>query len=206
MKNEAQVLDFVKSAGANCVSDSDICAATGIKQRKQVSQITRKLLDSGKISGKFEKGQWQFAASVFQRSPKSSSALENAAALLDDIPVPRKFLRCAIETMSEIYGTPLRALLMAPVDRCFDLVSSDKKICGEVNYFALVRGLGSPIAKLALIGEQMWLLERTAAKKKFLLFGNDPKMPALWLQRYGHIQRSIDFFFMSDSGVLERIR
>jgi hypothetical protein len=205
LNNETRVLDFVGGAGSNGVSDSDIVAATGIKQQKQVMQITRKLLDSGKISGKWQKGQWQFAASTFQRSPNSTSALENAATLLDDIPVPRKFLKCAVETMSQLYDAPLRALSVPPVGRYFDLVSADKKICGEVNYFALVRGLGSPIAKLALIGEQLWLLERTTAKKKFLLFGNDPKMPALWLQRFGHIERSVDFFFLSDSGVLEKI-
>jgi hypothetical protein len=38
-----------------------------------------------------------------------------------------------------------------------------------------------------------------------MVFGNDRQVPELWLARYGTLSRSVDFFFLSDEGVLEQL-
>jgi hypothetical protein len=38
-----------------------------------------------------------------------------------------------------------------------------------------------------------------------MIFGNDCQVPELWLACYGALSRSVDFFFLSDDGVLEQL-
>ncbi|AFV22358.1 hypothetical protein Mpsy_0145 [Methanolobus psychrophilus R15] len=59
----------------------------------------------------------------------------------------------------------------------------------------MVRGCSLPPAKFATIAEHVWLLEKTGAKHKFLIFGNDKRVPQEWLRRYGELVDGVDFFF-----------
>ncbi|MGB4851206.1 MAG: hypothetical protein WBQ38_02725, partial [Ignavibacteria bacterium] len=49
-------------------------------------------------------------------------------------------------------------------------------------------------AKLSTIAEYVWLLEKTNAGKKFLIFGNDIDIPMKWLDRFGYIT-NVEFYF-----------
>jgi len=69
-----------------------------------------------------------------------------------------------------------------------------------------VGGVGLPPAKFSIIGEHVWLLERTGAPVQFLVFGNDRNVPVRWLQRYGHLAPNVVFYFLTDAGVLENLR
>jgi len=50
----------------------------------------------------------------------------------------------------------------------------------------MVKGEKEPPAKISNISEYVYFLEKTKAKVKFLAFGNDKKVPLLWLKKYGH--------------------
>jgi len=49
-----------------------------------------------------------------------------------------------------------------------------------------------------VIAEHVWLLENTNADRKFLVFGNDRRVPEQWLERYGPLVRSVEFYFLDD--------
>jgi hypothetical protein len=69
----------------------------------------------------------------------------------------------------------------------------------------LVNGVSLPPAKFATIAEYVWLLEKIEAKRKFMVFGNERRVPEEWLSRYGRLVAGTDFFFIDPSGVIERI-
>ena len=105
--------------------------------------------------------------------------------------------------MSEHYGVALAPGQVAGVPKQFDLVSADRQIVGDAKYYTLVRGEGLPAAKFATIAEYVWLLEKSGARHRFLVFGNDPNVPRWWLRKYGHLVDAVDFYFLHDSGKLE---
>ena len=105
--------------------------------------------------------------------------------------------------LSKHFETRLSAGRVAGVPKTFDLVSDDCRIVGDAKYFTLVRGERLPPAKFSVIAEYVWLLERTDASNIFLVFGNDKRVPALWLEKYGPLIRNLTFFFLSDDGQLE---
>ena len=116
---------------------------------------------------------------------------------------PLEFEVLAREVLSEHFQTRLSAGQVAGVPKTFDLVSEDCRIIGDAKYFTLVRGERLPPAKFSVIAEYVWLLERTDASYLFLVFGNDRRVPALWLEKYGRLLRNFKFFFLSDEGQLE---
>jgi hypothetical protein len=69
----------------------------------------------------------------------------------------------------------------------------------------LVRGVNLPPAKFSVIAEHVWLLEKTQAARRFLVFGNDARVPRLWLERYGHLAAGVTFFFLHDDGRLDAL-
>ncbi|MCK5582489.1 MAG: hypothetical protein KAI33_01800, partial [Elusimicrobiales bacterium] len=74
----------------------------------------------------------------------------------------------------------------------------DGSIIGDAKYFTLVHGRSLPPAKFSVIAEHVWLLEKTKAKRKFLVFGNDKRVPEEWLKRYGNLVKNIVFYFIDD--------
>jgi len=75
--------------------------------------------------------------------------------------------------------------------KTFDYVSEDEKYIGDSKFF---NNLKTPSAKFSTIAEYVWLLEKTSAEKKFLVFGNDIKVPERWLSRFGYIT-NVEFYF-----------
>ena len=78
------------------------------------------------------------------------------------------------------------------VKKDFDLVSEDKSYIGDAKYY---KNIKVPSGKLSTITEYVWLLEKTKAKKKFLIFGKDIKVPMRWLKRWGSLT-SVEFYFL----------
>ena len=87
----------------------------------------------------------------------------------------------------------------------FDYVSADSQVVGDAKYYTMVGGIRLPPAKFSVIAEHVWLLEKTSARHKFLVFGNDSRVPEQWLKRYGRFVSDVEFFFMADNLTLHRL-
>jgi hypothetical protein len=107
--------------------------------------------------------------------------------------------------MSIHLGLPLTAGQAPGVPKAFDMVSQDGRVVGDAKYYTLVGGERLPPAKFATIAEHVWLLEKTGAPTQFLVFGNQRAVPAQWLERYGDLVSSVDFYFLTDEGELEQL-
>ena len=60
-------------------------------------------------------------------------------------------------------------------------------------------------ARYSVIAEHVWLLEKSGAPTKFLVFGSNPDLPLRWLERYGTLVPGLEFYFLADDGRLERL-
>jgi len=109
----------------------------------------------------------------------------------------RHFEEIAREVMSKHFGVMLCELKKANWPKAFDLVSPDYQIVGDAKYFSMVRGKRIPPAKFATIAEHVWFLEKINAKRKFLVFGNDVRVPLEWLKRYRKYVKNIEFYFIT---------
>ena len=76
---------------------------------------------------------------------------------------------------------------------------------GDAKFYTMVNGVNLPPAKFATIAEYVWLLEKTFAAKKFLVFGNERRVPEEWLTRFGRLISGIEFYFLGASDVIERL-
>jgi hypothetical protein len=56
-----------------------------------------------------------------------------------------------------------------------------------------------------IVDKHVWLLEKTGALVKFLVFGNDRQVPELWLKRFRRLVSGVAFFFRTDDGKLEAL-
>ncbi len=209
MGNSDAIIAFLKSVAPKPASNSEIVARTGIRPHAQVFQITRDLMRKGSIKGRQFGNEWSFWIDTTQSSPptthitssvtqssKSKSALSAAAA----------FEALAQRIMSEHYGVRLAPRRVPGIPKKFDLVSDDGQIIGDAKFYTLVRGIGSPPAKNSVIAEYVWLLEKAKAKHRFLVFGNDPRVPTGWLRIYSHLATEIDFYFISAEGELSKLQ
>ncbi len=109
------------------------------------------------------------------------------------------------EIMSQHYRKDLKPGAIGGVKKLFDFVSEDKSIVGDAKFYTMVRGQGLPPAKFSVIAEHVWLLEKIEAKHKFLVFGNDRRVPEEWLRRYGNLVGGVEFYFVDVDGKLEKL-
>jgi hypothetical protein len=123
---------------------------------------------------------------VQQTEIKSSSYADTTAV---------EFEEYARNFMSKYYSVPLSAGKYPNVPKLFDMISDDHEIVGDAKFYTMVRGTSLPPAKFSTIAEHVWFLEKTGAKHKFLIFGNDRRVPEEWLKRYGDLVDGVDFFF-----------
>ena len=105
--------------------------------------------------------------------------------------------------MSEHFSISLTSGEVPGVPKKFDMVSKEYSIVGDAKYYTLVGGKRLPPAKFSVIAEYVWLLEKTAAPTTFLVFGNQRDVPILWLELYGTLVSTVDFYFLTDDGDLE---
>jgi hypothetical protein len=116
-----------------------------------------------------------------------------------------EFEASAHRIMAQFFGTEWRYDAMERLPKRFDMVSLDGQIIGDAKYYQLVNRISLPPAKFAAIAEHVWLLEKTEAKIRFLVFGNQIEVPRLWLARYGPLAKAVRFFFLHDNGMLNEL-
>jgi hypothetical protein len=109
---------------------------------------------------------------------------------------PSRFEEMARVVMSNHFQQELSPRKLQGFPKLFDLVSSDGTIIGDAKYLTMVGGTSIPPAKFATIAEYVWLLEKIPCKKKFLVFGNDKRVPEEWLKRYGNLVTDVEFYFI----------
>jgi hypothetical protein len=117
----------------------------------------------------------------------------------------QEFERFARVKMSEHFGAPLREMQGAGLPKRFDLVSEDRSIVGDAKYLTLVHGQREPPAKLMEITGHVWLLEKTRASRRFIVFGNQVEVAQLWLVRYGNLPTPVEFYFLRTTGKIDRL-
>ena len=200
MTNREKVLSHLRSISPRAATNSDIRRATGVEPHQQVFKITRRLMHDGLIKGKQRDGEWFFwvgdTESVTAPTPATGSVGRMTAS---------QFEALARSVLSEYYGVVLSPGSVRPVPKVFDFVSPDGAVIGDAKYYTRVGGKRQPPAKLATISEHVWLLEKTGAAEKFLVFGNDRLVPIMWLQKYGTLSSGITFYFLTDEGEPEEL-
>jgi hypothetical protein len=205
---EELILDWLWSVSPEGATNSQIRQGTGIKSHQQVYMLTRQLMGAGYVRGQRCGQEWVFwideplATQLASPGPASRSRVHAQAAKRLS---PRAFEALAQKVMSDHFQLRLTPGEVPGVPKRFDLVSPDKDIVGDAKYYTFVRGQRLPPAKFSVVAEYVWLLEKTEAAVKFLVFGNDRQVPQLWLKRYGHLAADIPFYFLADSGRLEQL-
>jgi hypothetical protein len=193
------------------VTNAQIREATQIKSHQQVYMLTQELKRRRLIQARQQGREWCFwvdestkkAPMIQKKSSKriAQDHAENKNGVLS----PYDFEKLARSVMSIHFDVPLVAGEIPGVHKEFDLVSADQNIVGDAKYYTLVHGKRLPPTKFATIAEHVWLLEKTKADHRFLVFGNQRAVPAMWLERYGHLIQHVKFFFLSDDGKLEEL-
>ena len=112
----------------------------------------------------------------------------------------RDFEEFARRIMSDFFNTELSPRRRPDWPKLFDLVSPDYGIVGDAKFLSMVKGRSIPPAKFATIAEHVWFLEKINAKIKFLVFGNDKRVPEEWLKRYGNLVKDVEFYFIDEEG------
>lgn len=204
-----RVLAYLQSTTPQRATNSDIRHNLGAQHHAQVFQATRLLMESGQIHGQRYGNEWVFWADAVSRhveSPVIADLIEPPTARAKPVMDSRTFEEVARKVMSEYFGTHLPRGEAHGVPKLFDMVSADGQIVGDAKYYTMVGGERLPPAKFSVIAEHVWLLEKTAASHRFLVFGNDRRVPEMWLVRYGELVSGVAFYFLCDSGEFHCLR
>lgn len=197
--NVERVLDYLWSVGPQGATNAQIREATGIEPHQQVYMITQDLKFKGKIESRRLGREW-----VFFVGESPDKLLQSPGRAAPSTPLPKlnaaQFEDLARQVFSQRFGAPLQPGQVKGVPKLFDLVSPDGDIVGDAKYYTLVNGQHLPPAKFSIIAEHVWLLEKTQATQKILVFGNDIEVPKRWLARYGHLRGDVAFYFLTDEG------
>jgi len=202
MSYKERILDYLWAIAPGGATNSQIARALGISSQQTVSMTTQELAGQRLIHAANEGATWVFYAldvypdSVTSNPPPASVARADTLA-------PAAFEALARRILGERYKTALAPGMVASIRKRFDYISADQQVVGDAKYYTLVGGERLPPAKFATIAEHVWLLEKTAVPDQFLVFGNDREVPLRWLDRYGALARSVQFYFLSDEGHLE---
>lgn len=105
----------------------------------------------------------------------------------------KKFEQDVKVFLSKEWGVNLaeRKVKIGSVFKKFDLVSEGHALIGDAKYY---KNISVPAAKWSAIAEYVWLLEKTPAERKFLIFGKDIEVPQRWLKRFGGLTE-VEFYF-----------
>ncbi len=205
MTNKDKILNYLRYVAPDRVTNADLRQQTGIRSHQQVYMLTQELMRERQISGVQHGKEWFFwCDSNPAVLPEWRAAREHLDPVDEgDATTPAQFEALAWRVLSHHFGVALQRGQVPGVPKLFDLVSPDRTIVGDAKYYTLVRGVSLPPAKFSIIAEHVWLLEKTQAARCFLVFGNDARVPRLWLDRYGHLAAGVTFFFLHDDGRLD---
>ena len=212
MSNRDRVLDFLRSISPACATNSEIVSRTGIRPHQQVYQKTQELLTTGILFGRRVGNEWEFSingdedrAHMAQPAGRASriARTDCDCGLPNERMTAASFEETARMVMGAHFNKPLYRGKVGSVPKTFDMVSIDCHVVGDAKSFTLVQGARQPPAKFSIIVEHVWLLEKTQATNKFLVFGNDRQVPEQWLKRYGSLVHGIEFYFLEPTGKLQ---
>lgn len=201
MSYKERILDYLWSVAPDGATNAQIARALGITSQQTVYMTTQELAGRRLIRAAKEGATWVFYALDAQADGAGRASRASTADV--GILTPATFEALAGRVLGEQFGTALSPGMVPGIRKRFDFVSADQQIVGDAKYYTLVGGERLPPAKFATIAEHVWLLEKTNAPKQFLVFGNDREVPLRWLERYGLLAGSVQFFFLSDEGHLE---
>ena len=203
--NKERVLDYVWAASPGGTTNSQIQRGTGISSHQQVYLLTRELAGTGRIRGERRGRESVFWVDESVGAQLASPGRAAPGWMHEQTLTPQAFAELACSVMSAHLDVPLAPGRVADVPWAFDLVSLDNKVVGCILYYTFVQGQRLPPAKFSLITERVWLLEKSGALFRFLVFGNDREVPALWLERYESLVPDMAFYYLDDDGVLEQL-
>lgn len=207
MTQVQRILDYLWSSAPNGATNTQIAQGTGITPHQAVYMGTQNLLFQGRVQSERQGRTWVFYA---VEGPAvdlghSPSAATSPVRYAQQALTASRFEEMARVRLGELFGSPLAPGSLAGVPKRFDFVSPDGRIVGDAKYYTLVGGVGLPPAKFSIIAEHVWLLEKTGAPVLFLVFGHDRSVPVQWLKRYGHLTTEVAFYFLADTGELEKL-
>lgn len=107
--------------------------------------------------------------------------------------------------MSAYFGTPLKKVRIRGFPKEFDMVSTDCEIVGDAKWRVLPPNGQQEKVLCEEITAYVWLLEKIAASRKFMIFGNDRRVPESWLGKYGRLPTAVEFYFWDEKGPVERL-
>ena len=118
----------------------------------------------------------------------------------------REFEEFARKIMGRHFGVQFEEKKPRGSPKKFDMVSPNEDIVGDAKFLTLVHGKNLPPAKFMEIAGHVWLLEKINAKRRFLVFGNQKRVPEWWLEKYGYLVNNIEFYFIDDRGNVEKLK
>jgi hypothetical protein len=119
--------------------------------------------------------------------------------------IPKTFESAARKKMSDFFYVKLIEKKIAEVPKKFDMVSPDGNIIGEAKYYRKTKGGES--GKYSIFAEYVWLLEKTPAKTKFIVFGGAREIIEKWIAKHNHLfEGNLSFYFYDmETDVLEEL-
>jgi hypothetical protein len=203
--NKERVLEYIWAASPMGATNGEIQRGTGISSHQQVYLLTRELAGGGWIRGARRGREHVFWVDESVSAQLFSLGGTGPGEPYRGLRASEAFAERACAAMSAHLDVPLAPGAIDGVPRAFELVSPDRSIVGCTLYYAPVQRQRPPPAKFSLIAERVWLLEKTGAHARFLVFGYDRDVPLRWLERYGSLASGTDFYFLGDDGTLERL-
>ena len=107
------------------------------------------------------------------------------------------------EVLSKEWNIELkeRTVIIEGIKKKFDIVSNDEKFIGDVKFHKNI--IKTPSGKLATVSEYVWLLQKTNAEHKFIVFGGTKDIPQKWMKRYGALIEDVKFYFFENDKLEE---
>ena len=150
--------------------------ATGIQPHQQIYMITSELMRRGKIRSRKTGREWVFYIGETTEEVLSSPGKAPPGTTTPSLSATQ-FEKLARRVFSMYIGVTLNESQVPGVPKLFDFVSPNGSIVGDAQCFTLLGEYRLPPAKYSVIAEHVWLLKKTGANRKFLVFGNDREVP-----------------------------
>ncbi|HRE41172.1 MAG TPA: hypothetical protein PLG90_07545 [Ignavibacteria bacterium] len=84
----------------------------------------------------------------------------------------------------------------------FDFVSIDESVIGDAKFFGNDSIKNNNTEVMSKIAESVWLLEKTKAENKFLIFGGREEIPNNWLKKFINVT-NIKFYYLNEDKIKE---
>lgn len=203
MTNVEKVFDYLQRNAPNSFSNADLVNRTGVRPHNQVFQITRRLMEEGRIRGRLFGKDWLFWCENHQTSPRAAPPSTPAQTPTEDA-AEQDFLRLARWALSRFFGTALREPSDGSVASAFPMTSEDGQIVCDALHLTIDSKVVPPTS-LALLSERVWLLEKVPASKRVLALGGQRRIPVAWLERHGHRVQGVELLFIANDGSLTKL-